>query len=73
MLADAGFEVEGSIDITANMMPMASAFYVIGRFPFLVGRVTRLEYKVVDAMSIRMMLRYEEAWRYGIHTTVNRA
>lgn len=73
MLGDAGFAVESSVDITANMMPMASAFYLIGKFPFWVGRVTRLEYKVVNAMSARMMFRYKEAWRYGIHTAVNKA
>lgn len=71
MLAEAGFSVENSTDITANMMPMASAFSVIGKFPFWVGRVTGLEYKVVNAMSARMMFRYKEAWRYGIHTAVN--
>jgi hypothetical protein len=71
MLAEAGFRLENSVDITANMMPMASAFYILGKFPFWVGRVTRLEYKVVNAMSARMMFRYKEAWRYGIHTAVN--
>lgn len=73
LLADAGFAVESSVDITANMMPMASAFYVIGKFPFWVGRITGLEYKVVNAMSARMMFRYKEAWRYGIHTAINQA
>ena len=73
MIADVGFAVESSADITANMMPMASAFYLIGKFPFWVGRVTRLEYKVVNAMSARMMFRYKEAWRYGIHTAINKA
>ncbi|GAA1995326.1 methyltransferase domain-containing protein [Catenulispora subtropica] len=71
MLGAAGFAVESSVDITANMMPMASAFYLIGKFPFWVGRITRLEYKVVNAMSARMMFRYKEAWHYGIHTAVN--
>lgn len=71
MLADAGFAVRESADVTANMMPMASAFYLVGKFPFWVGRITRLEYKVVNAMSARMMFRYKEAWRYGIHTAVN--
>jgi len=71
MFGDAGFVVRSSVDITANMMPMASAFYLIGKFPFWVGRVTRLEYKVVNAMSARMMFRYKEAWRYGIHTAVS--
>ncbi|GAA2061123.1 hypothetical protein GCM10009839_85090 [Catenulispora yoronensis] len=71
MLGDAGFTNRQSVDITANMMPMASAFYLIGKFPFWVGRVTGLEYKVVNAMSARMMFRYKEAWRYGIHTAVN--
>jgi sterol 24-C-methyltransferase len=68
MLVAQGFAVQRSVDITANMMPMASAFSVIGRFPFWVGRVTGLEYKVVNAMSARMMFCYPEAWRYGIHT-----
>lgn len=71
MLADAGFDVRESVDVTANMMPMASAFSLLGKFPFWVGKITGLEYKVVNAMSARMMFRYKEAWRYGIHTAAN--
>jgi SAM-dependent methyltransferase len=67
LLAAHGFTVDRSADITANIMPMASAFYLIGKFPFWVGRVTHLQYKVVNAMSARMMYRYREAWRYGVH------
>jgi hypothetical protein len=67
-LTAAGFTVEDSVDVTTSMMPMLSAFYLLGKFPFWVGRVTRLQYKVVNAMSARMMFRYREAWRYGIHT-----
>jgi hypothetical protein len=69
-LAAQGFTVERSVDVTANMMPMVHAFSLIGRFPYWVGRVSGLVYKVVNGMRAREIYKHRDAWRYGIHTAV---
>lgn len=70
MLGDHGFTVEHSLDVTEQMMPMLTAFRLLGAFPYWVGRITGLEEKVVNAMSACEMYAHREAWRYNIHVAV---
>ena len=62
-----GFEVDSAEDATNRILPMLHAFYLLGRFPYFVGRMTNRVPKVVNAMSGVEMWRHREAWRYNIY------
>lgn len=62
-----GFEVDSAEDASKRILPMLRAFYLLGRFPYFVGRVTDRVPQVVNAMSGVEMWRHREAWRYNIY------
>lgn len=68
LLEKAGFLVEDAADVTERMLPMLRAFYLLGRFPYFVGRLTGRIAKVVNALSGVEMYRHQDAWRYQIYT-----
>lgn len=68
LLKRAGFAVESATDVTEKMLPMLRAFSIIGRFPYLVGRIVGRRAKVVNALSGVEMYRHQDAWRYQIYT-----
>lgn len=67
-LAEAGFSVEPATDVTGKMLPMLHAFSIMGRFPYLVGRLSGRPAKVVNALSGVELFRHQDAWRYHIYT-----
>lgn len=68
LLANAGFSVEPATDVTGKMLPMLHAFSILGRLPYLVGRLTGRPAKVVNALSGVELFRHQDAWRYHIYT-----
>jgi len=48
------------------MLPMLRAFYLIGRFPYFVGRTIGKVEKTVNAMSGVEMYKHKAAWSYNI-------
>ena len=67
-----GFEVDSAEDATKRILPMLHAFYLLGRFPYFVGRVTDRVPKVVNAMSGVELWKHREAWRYNIYVAHKR-
>lgn len=68
LLAAAGFAVEPATDVTDRMLPMLHAFSLLGRFPYLIGRLTGRSATVVNALSGVELYRHQDAWRYQIYT-----
>jgi sterol 24-C-methyltransferase len=67
LLKDEGFELDSAEDVSKRILPMLHAFYLLGRFPYFVGRVTDRVPKVVNAMSGVELWRHREAWKYNIY------
>jgi sterol 24-C-methyltransferase len=67
LLKEGGFIVDSAEEVSKRILPMLHAFYLLGRFPYFVGRVTNQVPKVVNAMSGVEMWRHREAWRYNIY------
>lgn len=63
----AGFVADSVEDVTKRMLPMLHAFYILGRFPYFVGRISGRVPKVVNATSGVEMWRHQAAWRYNIN------
>jgi sterol 24-C-methyltransferase len=72
LLAEAGFAVDSTTDVTARMLPMLNAFAILGKFPYFVGRVTHRTDKVVNALSGVEMWRHRDAWKYNIYVAHKR-
>lgn len=68
LIKEEGFTNVSEENVTEHMLPMLHAFYLVGQFPYLVGRVSGRVPKVVNAMSGVEMWKHREAWRYNIYT-----
>lgn len=73
LLEKAGLSVEQATDVTQRMLPMLRVFYLLGRFPYFVGRTTGRTEKVVNALSGVELFRHQDAWRYQIYTATKPA
>ncbi|WIM98930.1 methyltransferase domain-containing protein [Actinoplanes oblitus] len=62
----AGFTGVTTEDVTRRMMPMVRAFYIMGVFPYFVGRAIGKVEKTVNAMSGVEMFQHQDAWSYNI-------
>ncbi|MBS2965029.1 methyltransferase domain-containing protein [Actinocrinis puniceicyclus] len=71
LLEAEGFTDVRAEDVTDRMLPMLRVFSVLGRFPYLMGRVLGKVPKVVNAMSGVEWYRHRSVWRYNIYTATN--
>ena len=71
LLGAEGFKDVCAEDVTDRMLPMLRAFSVLGRFPYLMGRVLGKVPKVVNAMSGVEWYRHRSVWRYNIYTATS--
>jgi sterol 24-C-methyltransferase len=68
LLKAEGFLDVRSEDVTDHMLPMLRVFSILGRFPYLTGRVLGKVPKVVNAMSGVEWYRHRDVWRYNIYS-----
>lgn len=69
LIGQEGFTGVTEENVTERMLPMLHAFYLLGLFPYFVGRLINSVPKVVNAMSGVEMYRHRhnDAWRYNIY------
>ena len=65
-LEKAGFAEVSTENVTPRMLPMLHAFYLMGRFPYFVGRTIGKVEKTVNSMSGVEMYKHQAAWSYNI-------
>jgi ubiquinone/menaquinone biosynthesis C-methylase UbiE len=73
LVETAGFSITGTEDITEHMLPMVRSFALIGSIPYMIGRLTGRQEKVINSMSGVELYRYRAHWRYNILTAIKPA
>jgi sterol 24-C-methyltransferase len=68
LVAQAGFRDVTVRDITAQMLPMAWCFAVLGWLPYRIARLLRRPDKVINAKASVEFWRYRRYFRYNVYT-----
>ena len=66
LMEKVGFVDVSTENVTSRMIPMLHAFFLLGKFPYFVGRAIGKVEKTVNAMSGVEMYKHQAAWRYNI-------
>jgi cyclopropane fatty-acyl-phospholipid synthase-like methyltransferase len=67
LLVQAGFHDVTVTDITAQMLPMAWSFAVLGWLPYQIARLFRRDDKVINAKGAVEFWRYRQYFRYNMY------